>query len=290
MEMIVQALVSGLAMGSIYALIAIGFSITWNTTKSLNFGQGEFLMVGALVGLSCYLTFHLPFVISVLAAVGVVGLLGWLLERLAIRPIRHLVSFGWVMSTIGVGIILKNAAMLVWGTNQITFPSPFGDQVVRVFGAGIYPQEIFVIAISMAVLTALDLFQRKTIIGKALLATACNREWASLMGIDVNKMIVLSFMVSSGLAALGGVIVAPITTAWVLMGSNLGLKAFCAAVLGGVESSRGCIAGGVLLGVTEFLIASWRPDLRDFSVFALLIVILALKPRGLFAAPKVEKV
>ena len=290
MDMIVQALVSGLAMGSIYALIAIGFSITWCTTKSLNFGQGDFLMFGTLIGLSCYLVFNLPFVVSLLIAVVIMGLLGCLLERLAIRPIRHIVTYGWVVSTIGMGIILKNLAMLIWGSNQINFPSPFGDTVVRVLGAGIYPQEIVVIAVSVVVLSALDIFQRKTIIGKALLATAWNTSWASLMGIDVNKMVILAFMVSSGLAAMGGILVAPITSAWVLMGSTLGLKAFCAAILGGLESSRGCIAGGLLLGITEFLIASWEPNLKDFSVFALLILALTIRPQGIFAAAKVEKV
>jgi branched-chain amino acid transport system permease protein len=291
MDMISQAITSGIAMGSIYALIALGYSITYTTTSTMNFGQGEFLMIGALIGLSCYVTLDLPFAVSILIAVIAVAMCGYLLERTAIRPIRHIMlSHGWIMSTIGVAIMLKNTAILVWGANQLTFPSPFGSDPIYVFGAGILPQEIFVVIISIAVMLCLDIFQRKTIIGKAVLATAYNKDVASLMGINVNMMIILSFMLSAGLAALGGVIVAPITTAWAYMGSSLGLKAFAAAILGGLESSRGCIVGGFLLGIMEFLVAAWRPELKDFSVFIVLIVIMAIMPYGLFGAKKVDKV
>lgn len=289
--MIVQALTSGLAMGSIYALIAVGYNITYNTTTSFNFGQGEFLMIGALVGLSCYVTFGLPFSVSLLIAVIAGALCGYALERAAIRPVRHiLIAHGWIMSTIGVAIILKNAAILIWGANQLTFPSPFGDVPIRLMGIGILPQEIFVIAVTFVIIIMIELFQKKTILGKAVLATSFNQEVASLMGINVNAMIIGSFMVSSALAAMGGVMVSPITTAWVYMGGNLGLKAFAAAILGGLESSRGCMVSGLFLGVIEFLIAAWRPELRDFSIFVLLIVVLIVRPTGLFGVHKVEKV
>jgi len=194
------------------------------------------------------------------------------------------------MSTIGLGIILKNAAMLIWGTNQISFPSPFGEGVIRFMGAGIYPQEIFVIACCMLLMLGLELFQKKTTVGKALLAISFNNEWASLMGINVNFMIVMSFVASSAMAALAGVIVAPITSAWVLMGSLLGLKAFCAAIPGGLESPRACFAGGIILGIFEFLVASWRSELKELSVFVLIIIVLAIRPKGLFTPPAAEKV
>jgi branched-chain amino acid transport system permease protein len=291
MEIIIQALTSGLAMGSIYALIAVGYNITYNTTTSFNFGQGEFLMVGALTGLSCYVTFGLPFAISLLIAIIAGALCGYALEKAAIRPVRHiLISHGWIMSTIGVAIILKNAAILIWGANQLTFPSPFGDVPIRVMGIGVLPQEIFVILVTLAIIVMLELFQKKTILGKAVLATSFNQEVASLMGINVNMMIIGSFIVSSALAAMAGVMVSPITTAWVYMGGNLGLKAFAAAILGGLESSRGCIVGGFIIGIVELLIAAWRPELRDFSVFVLLILILIVHPTGLFGIKKVEKV
>jgi branched-chain amino acid transport system permease protein len=291
MEMIIQALVSGLAMGSIYALIALGYNITYATTLSFNFGQGEFLMIGALVGLSCYVTLGLPFAVSLVIAIFAGAVCGYALEKTAIRPVRHiLIAHGWVMSTIGVAILLKNTAILLWGANQLTFPSPFGNEPIRFLGAGVLPQEIFVIAATLVIVALVEIFQRKTILGKAVRATAFNQEVASLMGINVNMMIVGSFVVSSALACLGGVMVAPITTAWAYMGGNLGLKAFVAAILGGLESSRGCVIGGFLLGITEFLIAVWRPELRDFSIFVLLILILLVRPTGLLGVRKVEKV
>ena len=226
-----QALISGLSAGSIYALIAQGYYITHITTGALNFGQGEFLMIGALFGLTCYVTLGLPYVVAVLGAVLLVGLMGAILERTAVRPVmKHALSLSWVLSTVAVSIILKNAALTLWGPEQIKFPSPFGEQVVQIGSAGIFPQELFVLVVALGTVFAVQLFLRRSVLGKALMAVAHNRNAAAMMGINVRAMIVLAFVLSSALAGLGGILIAPITFAWAYMGTLPGIKAFAAAI------------------------------------------------------------
>ena len=182
-----QALVSGLSIGSIYALIAEGYYITFITTGALNFGQGEFLMIGALFGLTCYVSFGLPYALAVFAAVLLTAAMGVGLERVAIRPVmRHALSLSWVLSTVAVSIILKNAAVQLWGPEQIKFPSPFGEAVVLIGSAGIFPQELFIIVAALGTVFAVQVFLRRSLLGKALIAVAYNRNAAAVMGINVN--------------------------------------------------------------------------------------------------------
>lgn len=181
-----QAVVSGLSIGSIYALIAQGYYVTFITTATLNFAQGEFLMIGALVGLTCYLTLDLPFPIALAAALAVTALMGIVLERVAIRPvIRHVLSHSWVLSTVAISIILKNGAVHIWGSEQMKFPSPFGDHVLQIGQAGIFPQELFIIVAALGTVVAVQIFLKRSVLGKALMAVAHNRNAAAVMGIDV---------------------------------------------------------------------------------------------------------
>src|SRR6185503_4229235 len=162
-----QALVSGLSIGSIYALIAEGYYITFITTGALNFGQGEFLMIGALFGLTCYVSFGLPYAIAVFAVVLLTAAMGVGLERVAIRPVmRHALSLSWVLSTVAISIILKNAAVQIWGPEQIKFPSPFGDTVLRIGPAGIFPQELFIIVAAIGTVLLVQFFLRNAVLGK----------------------------------------------------------------------------------------------------------------------------
>ena len=201
-----QGLVSGLSVGSIYALIAEGYYITYVTTGALNFGQGEFLMIGAFLGLTCYVTLGLPYAVAVIAAMLLTGLMGVVLERGAIRPVmRHALSLSWVLSTVAVSIILKNAAVNLWGPEQIKFPSPFGEGVVQIGSAGIFPQELFIIATALGTVFAVQIFLRRSLLGKALIAVAFNRNAAAVVGINVRGMVVLAFVLSSALAGLGGI-------------------------------------------------------------------------------------
>jgi len=305
MVAILQAVFSGLALGGIYALVALGFSITHTTTKTFNFGQGEFLAVGTLIGVSAVLLLAgkditealqvsdvTPFryAIGLIASVVVLGLLGVLLYYTAVRPFVGFVGMAWVMSTIGFGIIIQNTALAIWGPTPIVLPSPLGDEVIRIGGAGIVPQEILVLVASILMMFCMDYVLRKTRFGKAVRAVAHSRNAATLMGINVSAIVVLAFVVSSSLAGLAGMLVAPITTASVFMGLTIALKAFSAAIVGGLNNPRGCMLGGFLLGLLEALVGLWQAELREISIFLLIIVVLALKPEGLLGQRQVEKV
>lgn len=302
---LVQALLSGLALGGIYALVALGFSITHTTTKTLNFGQGEFLVAGSFVAVATLLLLAgkpvtgvlaaadvtpLRYGLAVVASLAVLALLGVVLYLSAVRPFFGASGMAWVMSTIGFGIIVQNTALAIWGPASMAMPSPLGDGVLRVGGAGVRAQELLVLGVAAAVMLALDHVLRRTRVGKAVRAVAANPQAAALMGIDVGAIVVLAFVLSSGLAGLAGVLIAPITTASVFMGLAIALKAFSAAIVGGLTSPRGCIAGGFLLGCVEALVGLWRAELREITVFALIIAVLVLRPEGLFGHKPFEKV
>jgi len=305
MVAILQAVFSGLALGGIYGLVALGFSITHTTTKTFNFGQGEFLSVGTLVGVSAVFLLAgqnltgtlapedvtpLRYALGLMASVGVLGVFGVLLYYTAVRPFVGLGGMAWVMSTIGFGIIIQNAALAVWGPTPIVMASPFGNDVIRIGGAGVLPQEVLVLAASILVMVLLDLALNRTRLGKAVRAVAHSRNAATLMGINVSAIIVLAFVVSSSLAGLAGMLIAPITTASIFMGLTIALKAFSAAIVGGLNNPRGCMLGGFLLGLMEALVGLWHAELREISIFVVIILVLVLKPQGLLGQRQVEKV
>ena len=305
MVAILQAVFSGLALGSIYALVALGFNITHSTTKTLNFGQGEFLVVGAFVAVSGVLLLAgkgvtgslqpedvtlLRYGASLLISIAVLGLLGVLLYYTAVRPFIGIGGLAWVMSTIGFGIIIQNTALAIWGPSPMVMPSPLGDSVIRLGGAGVLPQEILVLVSSIVVMLFLDTVMRKTKIGKAVRAVAQSKNAATLMGINVSAVVVLAFVVSSSLAGLAGLLIAPITTASVFMGLTIALKAFSAAIVGGLNNARGCMLGGFLLGLVEALVGLWHAELREISIFMLIILVLVLKPEGLLGQRQMDKV
>jgi branched-chain amino acid transport system permease protein len=286
-----QAVVSGLSVGSIYALIAQGYYVTYITTGALNFGQGEFLMIGALVGLTSYVTLGLPYGVAALVSVAVVGAMGIGLERVAIRPVmRHALSLSWVLSTVAISIILKNAAMNIWGPEQIKFPSPLGEAPVHLGPAGVFPQELLVIVVALGAVLAVQLFLRRAVLGKALMAVAHNRNAAAVMGINVGRMIVLAFVLSSALAGIGGILVAPITFAWAYMGTVPGIKAFAAAIFGGLENPVGILIGGLVIGLMEQLFGIVNSNVKEGVTFLFILLILAVRPTGLMGRKEIEKV
>lgn len=305
MVAILQAVFSGLALGGIYALVALGFNITHTTTKTFNFGQGEFLAVGTLIGVSAVLLLSgkditealqvtdvtlTRYSLGLIASIVVLGIFGVLLYFTAVRPFVGMVGMAWVMSTIGFGIIIQNTALAIWGPSAIVLPSPLGNDVIRIGGAGIVPQEVLVLVASIVTMFCLDLVLRKTKLGKAVRAVAHSRTAATLMGINVMAIVVLAFVVSSSLAGMAGMLIAPITTASVFMGLTIALKAFSAAIVGGLNNPRGCMLGGFLLGLLEALVGLWQAELREISIFVLIIVVLVLKPEGLLGQRHVEKV
>lgn len=302
---ILQAIFSGLALGGIYAIVALGFNITHNTTKTFNFGQGEFLVAGAFVAVTTLLLTAgkgrvdtlLPnevtpglYLAAMAATVVIMGLLGVVLYYAAVRPFVGQGGLAWVMSTIGFGIIIQNTALAIWGPSPLVMPSPLGSDVVRIGGAGVLPQEVLVLAVSIAVMAGLDYVMCRTRIGKAVRAVAHNGNAATLMGINVGAVVVLAFVVSSSLAGLAGMLIAPITTASVFMGLTLALKAFSAAIVGGLDNARGCMLGGFLLGLIEALVGLWHAELREITIFVLIILVLVLKPEGLLGRRYAEKV
>jgi len=302
---LLQAIFSGLALGSIYALIAFGFSVTYTTTKTFNFGQGEFLALGSLVTVSCVLMISRGTFLGNLVAADVtwvaygaalllnvllLGLIGSALYFLAVKRFLGQHGLSWVMSTLGFGIIIQNMCLAVWGPAPIALPSPLGDHVISVFGGGVRPQEILIFVVALILMGVLDWALHRTQLGKAVRAVAHSKPVASLMGINVEAVSIGVFVLSSVLAGVAGLLVAPITTASVFIGFALALKAFSAAILGGLANPRGCIFGGFLLGLIESLAGMWRAELREIIIFVLIIVVLCIKPACLLGVTHGEKV
>lgn len=305
-QALVQALISGLAAGGAYALVALGFSITFTTTKTLNFSHGEFVSAGAFIGLSAlFLTFGMPVtstsfgqvipgagaqLLALVAELLVMGLLGWLLYVIGVRPFAGRPGMAWVMSTLGFGVILQSIGLAIWGPKPVVVPAPLGDSVLRIFNVGVRPQELLTLAVAIAVMTGLSWVMNRTIAGKAMRAVAANADVASLMGIHTQAVMTAAFVVSSALAGLSGFLLAPIAQASLFMGMSVGLKGFSGAMIGGLNNPRGCVIGGFALGVIESLVNLWQAQWREVAVFVLVILVLAFRPTGLFGSRLAEKV
>jgi branched-chain amino acid transport system permease protein len=285
-----QAIVSGVALGSVYALIAQGYYVTFTTTETVNFAQGEFLMVGALTSYTLLVLSGMNFLVALVVVIVLMAVMGVVVERVAIRPLRQLLSVGWILSTVGVSVILRQFAEIYWGREQKRVPSMFGDTPIFVGGTGIFPQEIFVILASLLTMAALLFFLKRSTFGKALQAVAFNPAAAGLMGINVRQMVVVAYIISSILAGIAGMLVAPIIFAHAEMGALLGLKAFAAAIIGGIENPIGILVVGIGLGIAEFIAAGINASFRDAATFLILILLLAWRPQGLFRRVTAEKV
>ena len=305
-QALLQALVSGLAIGGAYALVALGFSITFTTTKTLNFSHGEFVSAGAFIGMSVlFLVLGKPLtstsfgtdapggfgqLLALIGALGVMGLLGWLLYALGVRPFAGRPGMAWVMSTLGFGVILQSIGLAIWGPKPVVVPGPAGDEVIRFLGIGVRPQEMLMLGVAVVIMVVFDRVMRTTMLGKAMRAVAHNPANASLMGINVNVVMVGAFVFSSALAGLSGFLLAPIAQASLFMGLAVGLKGFSGAMIGGLNNPRGCVIGGFALGVLESMVNLWQAQWRDVAVFVLVILVLAFRPTGLFGGKLVEKV
>ncbi|TFW19054.1 branched-chain amino acid ABC transporter permease [Massilia arenosa] len=296
MDILLQLVVSGIALGMIYAVIAFGYQLTFATSGTLNFGQGEALMLGAMVGLTLVGTIHGgPYVnywlmIPIVMVFG--ALQGVVVEWIGVRPaIRIKSEFGWIMSTIALAIIFKNVAENVWGKDNYPFPSPLSAMPIQIGPVGVQPMQIAVVVGALAIMLAVELFNRKSIYGKAVVATANDRDAAGLMGINTKLVITFSYALSSAVAAFAGALVAPLAQASANMGASLGLKAFAVAIIGGLTSGIGAIVGGIILGIAEtctgFYISS---GYKEVPGLLLLLLVLAVKPAGLFGKTAIKKV
>jgi branched-chain amino acid transport system permease protein len=288
---IAQYLISGITTGSIYALIALGFCIVHNATGIVNFCQVDFISLGGLVMYTFFVSLGAPIPIAFICSVAVVTLTGAGVERFAIRPAKSKAVVVLIFITIGVSILMRGVFKIIWGKNQMALPSFSGDSPVVVFNAAILPQSIWIVCITIAVMAGLHLFFTRSLTGKAMRAASYNPKAAALMGININRMILLSFALSAALGAVGGIIIVPVTTLSYDIGVMLGLKGFAAAVLGGYGNSVGAIVGGLLLGILESLGAGTISSAyKDVIAFAILLGILFVKPGGILGYGERERV
>lgn len=302
MELFIQQIVNGLTLGSVYALVALGYTMVYGIIGLINFAHGDVVMIGAMVAtvvatsllsggepgsLSVWLVIGVALLVAMPVCMGV----GWTAERVAYRPLRRAPRLAALITAIGVSFILQNVAMMIWGRNYLSFPQIIEPDIFKIGGASISSLQIAIIVVAALIMVGLTLVVHKTRLGTAMRATAQNREVAGLMGININTVISAAFLIGSALAAVAAIMV---TTYYGLaqytMGFMLGLKAFTAAVLGGIGNMAGAMLGGLLLGVIEALAAGYSGDLtggvlgshyQDFFTFMVLVLVLVFRPSGL---------
>lgn len=300
MNIFAQQVVNGLIVGSIYALIALGYTMVYGIMGLINFAHGEVVMIGAMVAISALnvlIGFGLPLpapllvVGATLMAVPVCMMLGWTIERVAYRPLRQAPRLAPLITAIGVSIVLQNLAMILWGKQYIPFPSLLASHPWHVLGAAITPVQVSIIVLAALLMSGLMLLVNRTSLGRAMRATAQSPKVARLMGVNVDKIISSTFVIGSSLGAVAGVMVsANYGQAHAYMGFLIGLKAFSAAVLGGIGNLAGAVLGGLLLGLIESLGAGYIGDFtggflgsqyQDVFAFLVLILVLVFRPSGL---------
>ena len=287
-------LLNGISLGSVYAIIALGYSMVYGIAKMLNFAHGDVIMIGAYMSFCAIQYWSLPPILAILLAIVVCTMLGIVIERMAYKPLRQATSLSVLITAIGVSWLLQNIALLIWGANPKSYQSLVNFGSLTLFDGDLrITSETFVtIAANIIIMIALTLFTTKTKLGKAMRAVSEDKGAAELMGINVNATISMTFAIGSGLAAIAGVLLCSAYP--VLMpttGSMPGIKAFTAAVFGGIGSIPGALIGGILLGLIEILGKAYvSTELGDALVFAVLIIVLLVKPTGLLGKKVHEKV
>ena len=287
-------LINGISLGSVYAIIALGYTMVYGIAKMLNFAHGDVIMIGAYISFCVTQYLKLPAWLSVLAAMFVCTLLGMTIERLAYTPLRSAPSLAVLITAIGMRYLLQNLALLIWGSNPKSFTSIISFGPVRLFDGQLIISDVAIVTVLACILIMLALtwFTGKTRMGKAMRAVSEDKGAAQLMGVNVNRTISVTFAIGSALAAIAGVLLcSAYPTLMPTTGSMPGIKAFTAAVFGGIGSIPGAMLGGILLGIIEIFGKSYiSTELGDAIVFAILIVILLVKPAGLLGKKIREKV
>lgn len=291
MTEILQFIFSGVMVGSIYALIAVGFCMVYNATEAINFAQGEFTMIGGMLAAVIFKHTGMPLWVVVLLAITIATFVGIVCERLTIAPLKNPRVLNLIIITLGIGVALKNLVMLIWGKFALSLPSFSGETPLKILGATFLPQGLWIVVITTLTIIVIRFFFEKTLIGKAMIASSIDREAAMMVGINVNFMVFLSFVMSSAIGAIAGVILTPITLTSYDHGTLLGLKGFCAAILGGLGNIYGAILGGVLLGILESLGAGLiSSGYRDAIAFFILILLLFIRPSGIMGEKRIQKI
>ena len=308
MDIFLQQLINGIVLGSIYALVALGYTMVYGILGLINFAHGEVVMIGAMVALAVIqllmgsgvaLPGPLIAALGLAAAIAVCMALGYTIERIAYRPLRNAPRLAALITAIGVSIVLQNVAMIVWGRNYHSFPALLPATPHQIAGAAVNDLQIFIVALAAIMMAGLLWLVHRTRLGRAMRATSQNPEVAGLMGVNVNTVISVTFVIGSALAAVAGMMVAAYYgVAHYFMGFMLGLKAFTAAVLGGIGNLAGAMLGGLLLGVIESLGAGYIGPLtggflgshyQDVFAFLVLILVLVFRPSGLLGERVAER-
>ncbi len=290
MDALLQFLFSGLTVGAVYALVALGFTIIYNASDVVNFAQGEFVMLGGMITVFAHEA-GLPLPLAAVLAILLTALVGVALDKLAIEPARGAPVVSLIIITIGASIFIRGASQLVFDKQLHRFPAFSGDEPIHVLGATILPQSLWVMLGAVAVFVGLWLFFTRTLTGKAVLATANNRLAAQLVGINTDWVMTLSFGLSAAIGALAGVLVTPITLVAYDVGVALALKGFAGAMLGGMGNPKGALLGGLLLGLLEAMTAGYfSSQYKDAVAFIVILGVLFFMPQGLFGRTATERV
>ena len=289
--LITSAIISGLGLGSMYGLIALGFHVTYVVSNTVNFSQGSAVMLGAVLGYTFAVTLGWPLALAVAMALLLCALFGVVVERALVRPFADRGSNAWLMATVAGGIVLDNAVLFTFGKEPRSFPSVLAAKPVEIFGAGVYPLQLLIPVVGLAIALGLQLTFHRTRLGKALLAVVQNSDAARLMGINVRLAVAASFMISTALAGLAGLLIAPLFNVNSDMGTLFGIKAFAVAILGGITSAWGVVLAGLAYGLIETLVTSFFGSVyTQIVTFSLVIVALAVTPNGFFGHAAVNKV
>ncbi len=306
MDILLQQIINGLVQGSVYALVALGYTMVYGILGLINFAHGEVVMIGAMIALTSLQALLaaafapvLAVLLSLMIAMAVCMALGYSIERIAYRPLRNAPRLAPLITAIGVSIVLQNLAMMIWGREYHSFPLPFTSGSHQIGGAVVNDVQLGIVFVALLIMLGLMWLVHRTRLGRAMRAVAENPAAASLMGVDINRVISVTFMLGSALAAIAGFMVsANYGIVHYYMGFMLGLKAFTAAVLGGIGNLRGAMLGGVLLGLIESLGAGYIGDLtggflgshyQDVFAFFVLIAVLVLRPSGLLGEKLAER-
>jgi branched-chain amino acid transport system permease protein len=289
--MLASAIISGIGLGSMYGLIALGFHITYVVSNTVNFAQGSAMMLGAVLGYGFAVKLGWPWLLAAAASLTICALFGLVVERTLVRPFVARGSNAWLMATVAAGIVLDNAVLFTFGKEPRGFPSALAKEPLRILGAGVYPLQLVIPLVGIGAALAMHLLLRHTRRGKTLLAVVQNADAARLMGIDVHRTVGLSFMLSTALAGLAGLLIAPLFSVSSEMGTLFGIKAFAVAILGGMGSAWGVVIAGLVYGLTEALVTAYLGSVyTQIVVFSIVILALALMPNGLFGRAAIDKV
>jgi branched-chain amino acid transport system permease protein len=289
--LLISAIVTGLAVGSMYGLIALGFHVTYVVSNTVNFAQGSSVMLGAVLGYTFGIRYGWPMPLAVAMSLLCCALFGLVVERALVRPFAEHGSNGWLMATVAGGIVLDNVVLFTFGKEPRAFPSFLAQKPIELFGTGVFPLQLIIPIVGIGITIALQVAFQRTRPGKALLAVVQNKDAARLMGINVRLAIAFSFALSTALAGLAGMLIAPLFSVHSEMGTLFGIKAFAVAILGGISSASGVMLAGLIYGLIEALVTAFAGSTyTQIVAFAVVILALAVLPNGLLGRAATKKV